>query len=369
MPASNAPRKIGLVLPAGGARAAYQVGVLRYMGEAFPEFQPKIFTGISAGSINACFLAQGVPFPQASRELYGLWENLRFQEVMQTNFGSLSRMLGRWLYDMFFSKVTRKLLLKSLLDASPLAHTLLSHIYFWKISRAIRAGLVEGLSISATNYHDGTTTVFFDSTDPIAPWSREQRRAVRTSIRMRHIMASCSIPILFEPIRIGDFLYGDGSLRFNFPFSPAIHLGATHLFAVGIRCPLPQNPLGFRPDHVGMGFVAGAVLNSIFLDSIDADYENVLRTNDAAQGGVGLVRKLPTRLVRPSQDLGSLAKHFFNEVPFHFRQLLRSTAPPEELGDLLSYLMFSPGYLKALLELGMKDAEDQKEDLKKFFTE
>lgn len=362
------PQKIGLVLPAGGARAAYQVGVLRYMGEAFPNFDPKIFTGISAGSINACFLAQGEPFPKASRELYDLWEKLRFEEVMQTNFRSLSTMIGRWMYDMFFSKVTRKLLLKSLLDASPLAQTLLNHIYFWKVSRAIRNGAVHGLSVSATNYHDGTTTVFFDSTDPIAPWSREQRRAVRTSIRMRHIMASCSIPILFEPIRIGDFLYGDGSLRFNFPFSPAIHMGATHLFAVGIRCPLPQNPLGFRPDHVGMGFVAGAVLNSIFLDSIDADFENILRTNNAVGTG-GSVKKIPARLVRPSCDLGALAKDYFQEVPFHFRQLLRSTAPPEELGDLLSYLMFSPGYLKALLELGMKDAEAQHQDLRKFLEE
>lgn len=369
MPPSERPKKIGLVLPAGGARAAYQVGVLRYMGEAFPDFKPTIFSGVSAGSINACFLAQGEPFPKASLELYHLWEKLRFEQVMQTNFGSLSTMIGRWLYDMFLSKVTRKLLLKSLLDATPLAQTLLSNIYFWKVSRAIRTGAVDGLSVSATNYHDGTTTIFFDSANPIPPWSREQRRAVRTSLRMKHIMASCSIPILFEPIRIGDFLYGDGSLRFSFPFSPAIKLGATHLFAVGIRCPLPQNPLGFRPDHVGMGFVAGAVLNSIFLDSIDADYENIKRTNRAASGTPGSMHNLPARLVRPSQDLGGMAKHYFNEIPFHFRQLLKSTAPPEELGDLLSYLMFSPGYIKALLDLGMKDAEAQKDDLKAFLAE
>lgn len=365
----DSARKIGLVLPAGGARAAYQVGVLRYMAEAFPEFRPTVFTGISAGSINASFLAQGENFEQSTLQLYQLWEHLEFNQVLQTHFSSIFRMFGKWIYDMFVSKITHKLLLKSLLDASPLAHTLLQNIYFWKISKAIRSGLVDGLAISATNYHDGTTTIFFDSHRPLEPWSREQRKAIRTQLRLKHVIASCSIPILFEPVRIGDFLYGDGSLRFNFPFSPAIKLGATRLLAIGIRCPVPQNPLGFKPEHVGMGFVAGAVMNSIFLDSIDADFENVLRTNRFARASKGAVEPLPARLVRPSQDLGALARNYFEEVPFHLKQLLRSTAPPEELGDLLSYLMFSPGYLRALLELGMKDAEAQKDDLKKFLSE
>jgi NTE family protein len=352
---SPSPRKLGLVLPAGGARAAYQVGVLRHIATHFPHFRPRIFTGISAGSINASFLAQGDPIEKSTAELYQLWERLQFEHVLKTNFNTLFRMASRWTYDLFLSKVTKRLLVKSLLDASPLAHTLLSHLHFWKISRAIRTGLVDGLAISATNYHDGTTTIFFDSNKSIPPWVREQRRAIRTAIRMRHIMASCSIPLLFEPVRIGDYLYGDGSLRFNFPFSPAIQLGATDLLAVSIRCPTPENPLGYRPEHVGLGFIAGAVLNSIFLDSIEADYENLLRINRATEGSE--LKKIPGVLVRPSQDLGALAAEYLDEVPFHFRQLLRSTANPEELGDLLSYLMFSPAYIKTLLELGKKDAE------------
>ncbi len=361
---SSSPRKIGLVLPAGGARAAYQVGVFRYIGENFPEFTPKIFTGVSAGSINACFLAQGDPFPKATRDMYQLWETLQFNQVLQTNFRSMFGIAARSLYDLILSKVTKRLLMKSLLDASPLAHTLLTHIHFWKVSRAIRAGTVEGLAVSATNYHDGSTTIFYDSTHSIKPWVREQRRALRTSIRVRHVMASCSIPVLFEPVRIGDFLYGDGSLRFSFPFSPAIKLGATHLFAVGIRCPHPENSLGFRPDHVGIGFVLGAVLNSIFMDSLESDYENLGRIN-ADPGGSSL-RRLPALLIRPSQDLGSIAKEHLDEVPFHLRQVLKSTADREELGDLLSYLMFSPGFLSTLLRLGMKDAEAAHDKIAQF---
>lgn len=357
------PRKLGLVLPAGGARAAYQVGVLRYLGENFPAFRPKIFTGISAGSINACFLAQGEPIERAVGQLYELWQKLEFHQVLATNFSTMWGMGARWIYDMFISKVTRKLLLKSLLDASPLADTLLTHIHFWKISRAIRSGAVEGLAVSTTNYHDGCTTIFYDSTKAIEPWTREARRGVRSAIRMRHIMASCSIPLLFEPVRIGDYLYGDGSLRFNFPFSPALRLGATDVLAISIKCPKPENPLGYRPDHVGLGFIAGAVLNSIFLDSLEADYENLMRIN-RAEGGT--LRKVGGLLVRPSRDLGGMAKEFINEVPFHLRQIIKSTANPEELGDLLSYLMFSKGYVNALLELGMKDAAAKHEEIKKF---
>ncbi len=358
-------RKLGLALPAGGARAAYQVGVLRYLGKSLPEFQPKIFTGVSAGSINSSFLAQGEPFSISTEHLYELWEKLEFSQVLQTNFKSLLRMGLRWASDLFLSKVTHRLLLKSLLDATPLSHTLLSHIHFLRIAHAVRDGRVEGISVSCTNYHDGSTSIFFDSTEPIPTWAREKRKAHRTAIRVRHIMASCSIPLLFEPVRIGDFLYGDGSLRFSFPLSPAIHLGATHIFAIGSACPKPENPLGFRPDHVSLGFVFGAVLNSIFLDSLESDFENLCRMNLIGAASPK-VRPIQGFLIRPSRDLGGLAKDFLSEVPFHLRQLLRSTADPEELGDLLSYLMFAPGYLKALMELGFKDAASQHDAIKGF---
>ena len=177
-------------------------------------------------------------------------------------------------------------------------------------------------------------------------------------------MASCSIPMLFEPIRIGDFLYGDGALRFNFPFSPAIHLGATDVLGISIRCANPVDMIGDRMDKVGLGFIAGSVLNSIFLGNLESDFETLNQINRLSDGSK--VRHVNADLLRPSQDLGSMAKDFLGDVPFHFRQLLRSTASPDELGDLLSYLMFSPGYVTALLELGMKDASAQHDRIKTF---
>jgi NTE family protein len=360
-PPSSQNRKDALVLPAGGARAAYQVGALRYVARNFPEFDPRIFTGISAGSINCCFLAQGEPFTESTEKLYTLWSDLTFDRVFRTNFRSLFAMGMRWIYDLFLSKVSNRLLLRSMLDASPLSYTLLEHIHFWKITKAIRAGRVQGLAVTATNYHTGSATVFFDAPEHVKAWRREMRVAERTSIRVRHIMASCSIPILFEPIRIGSYLFGDGSMRFNFPFSPAIHLGATHILSISIRAQKPVDALGYRPDQVGLGFVAGAVLNSIFLDSLEQDFESLQRMNEIQSERVRPVQAL---VIRPSEDPANIARQFRKELPFHLRQLLGATGSPNELGDLLSYLLFSPGYLRALLDLGERDAASQHDRIK-----
>lgn len=267
------------------------------------------------------------------------------------------------MYDLFVSKITRKLLLKSLLDASPLAMTLLNNIHFWKISKAVQMGVIDGVSVTATNYHNGCSTVFFDTHHGVEPWTREQRRSERTNIRARHIMASCSIPILFPPIRIGQSLYGDGSLRFNFPFSPALRLGATHPLAISIR-PKKMDDVtkAVNPDHIGMGFIAGAVLNSIFSDSVEQDYENVCRINKFLGKDD---RKVYPFLIRPSEDPSTIARYFRKEVPWHFRQLIGSASGPDESGDLLSYLMFSPGYIRALLALGYNDAKAQHEEIRK----
>jgi len=355
------------VLSAGGARAAYQVGVLKHLADHCPHFDPRIFTGISAGSINAAYLAQGAPIRQSAHELYELWRHLEFDQVFQTNFTSLFKMGVQWVSDLLFSKILRRPSLRSLLDASPLSKTLIRNTHFWRISRAIRSGQVLGIAITATNYHDGTTTTFYDSHHPVTPWFRNQRRSERTFIRLRHVMASCSIPLLFEPVLLGDRLYGDGSLRFNFPFSPAFRLGASKVLAIGIRSVETEDRIASpRTDHLSLGFVAGSVLNSIFLDSLEFDYENVCRINRMV--GPNSPNYVPVHLVRPSRDLGALSVQYLSEVPFHFRQLLRASATPAELGDLLSYLMFSKGYLKALLELGRQDAANQHDALEKFLS-
>lgn len=353
----------GLVLSAGGARAAYQVGVLKFISEKYPDFNPSVFAGVSSGSINASYLAQGQPFPQATQNLHQLWYSIAFDQVLETRFGTLFSILNRWLYDLFISKVTKKLLLSSLLDASPLAQTILTHTHFWKIHRAIHANKIRGLAVTATNYNSGLTSVFFDSVNIKQGWSRAGRLGIRTPIKLKHIMASCSIPILFEPVKIGDCFYGDGALRFHFPFSPAIKMGANKILAIGVHCADQSPSEKVMGDQPRMGFIAGAVLNSLFIDSIELDFENLNRINRMKSK---TATPIDAFLVRPSQDLGTLAKDCLEEVPFHLRQLLKSTADPEELGDLLSYLMFSPKYVRKLLALGFSDAETHWTELEAF---
>jgi len=366
MPQKNNKNLLGLVLSAGGSRAAYQVGVLRHIAENHPAFLPTIFTGISSGSINTSYLAQGKPTKEATLELYKLWEGLEFDDVFKTNFKSIVLFISRALNDLLLSKITRKLLFKSILDARPLALTLTKNIHPAKIWRAVISGTVQGVSVSTTNYHQGNTTIFFDSHLPIKPWMREQRFAVRASIKIRHIMASCSIPILFEPVRIGDSLHGDGSLRFSYPLSPAIHLGSSHILAIGTDCPATQLSTTYRPEHLSLGFVAGTVLNSIFLDSLESDLENLQRINRIADDK-SEVHRISSFLIRPSQDPALIAESFISELPYHFRQLVKTVAlRPQDMGDLISYLIFSRGYIKALLDLGASDAAAQDDKIEVF---
>jgi len=299
---SHANTVSGLVLSAGGARAAYQVGVLKFISEKSPDFNPQVFAGVSSGSINASYLAQGQSFSEATRNLYQLWYSIAFDQVLETRFGTLFSILNRWVYDLFISKVTKKLLLSSLLDASPLAQTILTNTHFWKIHKAIHSNKIRGLAVTATNYNTGMTSVFFDSTETKTGWARAGRVGIRTPIKLKHIMASCSITILFEPVKIGDSFYGDGALRFHFPFSPAIKLGANKILAIGVHCPDSATPEVKATDQPRMGFIAGAVLNSLFIDSIELDYENLNRINRMKNK---TATPIDAFLVRPSEDLGN----------------------------------------------------------------
>ncbi|MCB0405015.1 MAG: patatin-like phospholipase family protein [Bdellovibrionales bacterium] len=368
-PSNSRAGRLGLVLSAGGARAAYQVGVLRHLGKHLPElFCPTVFTGISAGSINAAYLAQGQPIPEATEKMYELWRDLKFEQVMKTNFRTMFAIFQKIFYDLFLSKVTQRKVFTSVLDASPLAETLSQHIHFPRITKAIHSGAIHGIAVSTTNYNTSINTVFYDSHDNVPPWARRRRIAIRTRLRLRHIMASCSLPIIFEPIKIGDYFYGDGALRFRFPLSPAIHLGATHILALGMVSNYTYSEAApAQQKKLSMGLVAGTVLNSIFVDSLETDYENVQRFNELA-AALPNYRKLEVVLFSPSRDLGHMAEDFVNDIPYHFRQLLKASAmSATELGDLISYLLFTKGYIQALIELGEKDAATRHDELEAFF--
>lgn len=343
------PLPSAVVLSAGGARAAYQVGVLRRIAERAPSFQPTIFSGVSAGSINACFLAQGDPFDDVTRRMEEMWRSLNSEDVFKANFPSLSRAIFRWVTDLFFARVTDRILLRSLLDATPLATTLASRVPFAKVHRAVRDGKVQGLSVTATDYRTGGSVIFFDSHREIAAWHRRHRKGVPGAVHLKHVLASCALPVLFEPVKIGDRWFGDGSIRFSFPLSPAINMGARKILAIGTQPDDTQTP---SAEAATMGYVAGAVLHCLFQDSLETDIELLETINQAAPD-----RRIETAVIRPSVDPAKIAGDHLSELPFHFRQLLRTTAKRGDLGGLASYLLFSNKYLGDLIALGRNDVD------------
>lgn len=350
------PSPSAVVLSAGGARAAYQVGVVRRIAERAPSFAPTIFSGVSAGSINACFLAQGEPFAETARKMEELWLSLKSEDVFKANFPSLSRAIFRWVTDLFFSRVTDRILLRSILDATPLATTLASRVPFAKIHRSVRDGRVLGLSVTATDYRTGGSVIFFDSNAGIPGWERRHRRGVPGAVHLKHVLASCALPVLFEPVKVSDRWYGDGSIRFSFPLSPAINMGAKRILAIGTQPDGTETP---STESATMGYVAGAVLHCLFQDSLETDIELLETINQVAPH-----RRIETAVIRPSIDPGIIASEHLGELPFHFRQLLRTTAKRGDLGGLTSYLLFSKPYVEALMELGRKDVDAQWDKLR-----
>jgi NTE family protein len=380
----------GLTLAGGGARAAYQAGVLRAIAEILAKerkHEPtpfQIFTGESAGAINCCVLVSEVEnFLAATSSLWEYWATIRLENIFRTSPFSLITIASRWLKDLSLGGI-----LKSngtsvyLLDTAPLTDYLLPKIDFRKIKGLVASKQIHGIAVSATNYATGSAITFFDGDPSIQAWTRSQRMGRRATLSLPHVLASTAIPILFPPVRIGQSFYGDGSVRLKTPLSPCIHLGAEKILAIGslYRYPIVHTA-EINEDHametISLADIAGVLLSAGFLDSLDADIERMSRVNQTLQ----LIprekhQKLPTQLrkvdflmIRPSRDLTQLASDAFQHFNVMLRYLLRGLGTSSESGwDLMSYLAFDRAYTKQLLELGHHDALEQKKSILDFFS-
>lgn len=374
--AAATPRDdLALVLTGGGARGAYQVGVLRWLARRYPDLDLPILTGVSAGAVNAAHLAcRHGTFRQGIEELATLWVQLTPEQVFDVSASSLAWNVFRWGGRLMSGGVLPGREVRSFLDTSPLRRYL-QEAYgavdgrLTGIEYNLRRGALNAVALSTSSYTTGQSVVWVEGRD-IAPWKRPQRRAVHAKLTVDHVMASAAIPLFFPAVRIGDAWYGDGGVRLAAPLSPALHLGARRIIAISTRYDAPPTAarrkrfVGYPPPAT----VFGALMNAIFLDLIDQDALRMQRFNELLEklppeerGGLRIVDFIA---LRPSRDLGRMARKYEPQLPRAFRFLTRGLGTRETVSpDLLSMLLFVPEYVNRLMELGEADAERRAEEL------
>ncbi|MDF1691726.1 MAG: patatin-like phospholipase family protein [Zhongshania sp.] len=368
-----------LVLPGGGARAAYQVGVLKALaeihgkrhGNPFP-----ILAGTSAGGINAASLAAGAHhYTGTIKQLELLWRELSTDKIYRADFFGVLRNAIRLAYSLFNSGGT---IVKpvALLDNSPLRKLLGEYVKFENISRNILNRDLDAFCLTAMNYTEGVSETFFQGGPQYAGWQRWRRQGVATPIQLQHLMASTAIPTIFPPAKVGRFYYGDGALRQLTPISPVIHLGANRVLVIPANGHKRQYPkLPKRIQSPGFGQIIGHLLNSAFIDSIETDIERLERINE-------LIRLIPEEnlsmmgkellpidclVISPSEDIDRIADEHVNELPRSLRMFLRGSGSNGGGGvSISSYLLFTPEYCGKLIDLGYRDGMAQKSELIEF---
>ena len=370
---------LALVLTGGGARGAYQVGLLRYLARAYPDLQIPILSGVSAGAINIALLAQHHgTFRQAVTELAGLWSELTPERIFRVDVRSLAGNLGRWGLRLTSGGMTEART-RGLVDTAPLRHFLeeaLSPVNgeLTGIDYNLHRGSLRAVTFSTTDYTTGQSVVWVQGRD-IETWERPGRTSRQCRMTVDHVMASAALPLFFPAVQIGPHWYGDGGIKLTAPLSPALHLGAHRILAVSTRYDRTRSEAA-RPDVAGYpppAQVIGLLLDAIFLEMVDQDVARMERINRVLEhvppehrSGM---RKVELMVMRPSQDLARIAAEYEPKLPRAFRMLTRGLGTRETASpDVLSMLMFQDDYAKRLMALGESDAARRADEIDKFIN-
>lgn len=369
--------KVGLVLSGGGARGAYQAGVIKGIAEIAQNakiFRPlPIITGVSAGAVNAAYLAAGShDFMKAAEELAGMWSLITADKVFHTDALSAGRSGFRLLSDATVGALYRKKLARSLLDTRPLKEFLDEKIPFQQIEKNLESGHIDALAITAADYTSANSITFVHANNEAPMWTRSRRMSRLEKISTEHVMASSAIPLFFPPVKVGEHHYGDGCLRNNAPLSPAIHLGADRLLVVSVRKQDGNGAASTKSLEPSLARVLGVILNALLLDAIEVDMERMSRVNSTIsyvpmkQRADLNLRELDYFWLRPSQDIGELAGELFHRLPRVIRYLVSGLGSSREASELTSYLLFDPDFCGQLVRMGYEDTLKAKDEVEAF---
>ncbi len=369
---SNKPSTTNaLLLTGGGARAAYQVGVLKAIASVLPRNQKspfKVICGTSAGAINAVSMAcYASCFHLGVKKTEWVWKNFRTEQVYQSSWsGVTSHLLRNYLSKYRKSDIDRP---TSLLNNAPLVELLSDLIDYKRIDRNILSDHLQAISVNASSYSDGDSISFFQSSLN-DEWQRAKRKGVKTILTTRHLLASAAIPLVFPSVKIGDQFFGDGSIHQLSPLSPAIHLGADKILIIGVEQPKQDKYYGNSEFHPDSATITGHLLDTIFTDSLNSDLERMQRVNatlsHADESKAGL-KKVESMLINPSRNFNKIASKHYHNMPSAIRFLLRFAGVTKDSESaLISYLMFEKPFTQELIQLGYEDGLEQIDAISEF---
>jgi NTE family protein len=377
-PSSRARPRAGLVLTGGGARAAYQVGVVKAVRDLLgnPTKNPfPILCGTSAGAINAATLAVYADnFSRAVANLLEVWEHMHCHHVYRTDTLHVMRSGARWLAAMMLVSRENPI---ALLDNTPLADMLSRNLPFERIQANIDAGALYAACVTASGYTSGQSVSFFQGMPGIEGWERNQRIGAAVTLKLEYLLASAALPFIFPAVKVHREYFGDGSMRQIAPVSPALHLGADRVLIVGTGRQVQDQARARSNVYPSLAQIAGHALNSIFLDSLAVDIERLERINrtvrlippEKLSDSAVQLRAVKVLFITPSQPIERLAARFLHELPATVRFVLKPTGALNRSGsNLASYLLFEESFCRALIDLGYQDTISREAEIREFFN-
>ena len=366
--------KTSLFLTGGGARGAYQAGVIKGIASFYDKDNNPfpILTGTSAGAINCSYIASHISeksFQSTAQDLSNLWGNLSSEDILQTNPFKIFGNGGKWLTILMgggFSLNNSHNI--SLLLNENLKSFLEKNIQFNKINQSLKNKKLDAIGITCLCYEDSITKTFFDSSNTISNWERNLRQGIKSELKIEHVLSSASIPIIFPSYNLAGKFYGDGSIRNFAPLSAAIKLGADKIIIINVKA--KRSPIIINPQGPSLAQILGTLLHGLMLDNLEADIERVESINqiiDSNEDNLEL-KKVKTLLISPSKNIGDIAAEEFKSLPRSLKFLFKGLGNPTESSDLISYLLFEKNFTSRLVKLGYEDAIQNQEKILSFIS-
>jgi NTE family protein len=363
-----------LILPGGGARGAYQVGVLKAIAElrAGADNPFPVICGTSAGAINAAVLASHAhEFSTGVQRLEQFWRSMYCARVYRTDAWTVFKSGMRFALTLL-SMGLIKTDPRAFLDNTPLRRFLQNTLQLEGIQTALEAGALRGVAVTASGYTSATATSYFQAQEGIEGWERTRRKGLAANLNINHLLASAALPVIFPAERIGNEYFGDGGMRMVAPLSPAIHLGANRIMVIGTRDEKPDLPPETPADYPSAGEIGGYLMDTIFMDTLNADLARMRRINrtlefvpDEKRAQTGLIN-INSLVIKPSKDLRHVTRDHVREIPLSVQILLRTLGGWGRDWRMASYLLFASSYCSELIDLGYADGMAAEQEIIRF---